>query len=111
MMKKIDLEELTGHGEVHNLSGRVRGLEARKLFNLDEIDGSAEDVEVVVPSHVYSLTPSFVQGLLGASVRSSGNDIQSFRKRYRFTAPAVVMQQLERGLSAILTQRDFASLS
>lgn len=109
-MKTIDLEELTGHGKVQNLSGRVRGLAARELFKLDELDRTGEDAELVVPPYVYSLTPSFVQGLLGESVRASGNDVNRFRQRFRFIAPAVVLQQLERGLSAILTDRNVANL-
>lgn len=109
-MKTIDLEELTGNGRVHNLSGRSRGLSAREYFGLDEVDRAGGEAEVIVPSHVYSLTPSFVQGLLGQSVRSSGNDLESFRGRFRFVAPAVVLAQLERGLSAIMTERDASSL-
>ena len=109
-MKMINLEELTGNGRVHNLSGRLRGLAARDLYKLDEFDQSAEDAEVVVPGYVYSLTPSFVQGLFGESIRASGNDLTAFRRRFRFVAPAIVLEQLERGLSAIMTNRDIASI-
>lgn len=109
-MKTINLDELTGYGKVHNLSGRIRGLEARKRFKLDDIDRSGEQAELHVPSYVYSLTPSFVQGLLGESVRAANNDVDRFRKKYHFVAPAVVLEQLERGLSAILTDRSLANL-
>lgn len=109
-MKTIDLKDLTGGGEVHNLSGRERGLAARERFGLDEIDGSGEEVEVIVPSHVYAVTPSFIQGLLGKSVQANGNDALRFRSRFRFVAPAIVLQQLDRGLSAILTSRNLAGV-
>lgn len=109
-MKTIDLEELTGDGRVHNLSGRLRGLKAREHFQLDDIDNGEEVAEVHVPSYVYSLTPSFVQGLLGESIRATGNDVTKFRSKFHFVAPAVVLQQLERGISAIMTDRNPANL-
>jgi hypothetical protein len=110
MTRTIDLEELTGHGKVQNLSGRLRGLAAREKFQLDELDSDADDIEVIVPSYVYSLTPSFFQGLFGDSVRAFGNDSAKFMAHFRFTAPAVVLQQVERGLSAILTSRDLSNI-
>lgn len=109
-MKTIDLDQLTAHGKVQNLSGRVRGLAAREYFNLDEIDKSSETAELHIPGYIYSLTPSFVQGLLGESVRALNNNVAEFRKKYHFVAPAVVLQQLERGISAIVTNRDLENL-
>lgn len=106
MSQVIDLEELTGEGQVQNLSGRLRGLAAREKFGVDKLDHTADSVEVHVPEYVYSLTPSFFQGLFGGSVRALGNDKKSFLSHFRFTAPAIVMQQIERGLTATLTSRD-----
>ena len=63
-----------------------------------------------MPSYVYALTPSFIQGLFGKSVQASGNDAARFKNRYHFVAPAIVLQQLDRGLSAILTNRNLAGL-
>lgn len=109
-MKMIDLTELTGNGKVHNLSGRLRGQAAREMFGLDEIDASHEPVRVVIPAYVYSLTPSFFQGLFGASVRKMGNNRAMFKSRFSFDAPRIVLAQLERGLSAVLTNRDINSI-
>ncbi|KXU29218.1 hypothetical protein A0J57_18230 [Sphingobium sp. 22B] len=109
-MTAIDLEELTGAGKVHNLSGRERGLAARELFKLDQLDADAQPVDVLVPDYVYSLTPSFVQGFFGASVKAFGYDTERFKSHFRFKAPSIVMQQLERGLAAITTQRDLRLL-
>ena len=102
----IDLEELTGAGRVQNLSGRLRGLAAREKFHLEEMDRSGEMVEVRVPDYVYSMTPSFFQGLFGSSVHALGDDERLFRERFRFVAPAIVLQQIERGLAATLTSRN-----
>lgn len=108
-MAAIYLEELT-QGKVHNLSGRLRGLAAREKFGLDQFDLDHEGVEVHVPEYVYAVTPSFVQGLLGGSLKSRGWDVQQFRQIYRFVAPAIVLDQLERGISAIATSRDVADI-
>ncbi|HEX7782134.1 MAG TPA: hypothetical protein VF509_04955 [Sphingobium sp.] len=110
MAATIDLEQLTGAGKVHNLSGRERGLAARELFQLDALDADPQPVDVLVPDYVYSLTPSFVQGFFGQSVQAFGNDPDRFKTHFRFRAPAIVMQQLERGLAAITTQRDLRLL-
>lgn len=106
MAAVINLEQLTGEGRVQNLSGRLRGLAARELFRVDELDGATDVVEVRVPEYVYSVTPSFFQGLFGGSVQALGSDAQAFRQHFRFIAPAIVLQQLERGLSAALTSRN-----
>lgn len=105
-MATINLEDLTRDGRVHNLSGRLRGQAARELFCVDALDRSAEPVEVIVPPYIYSVTPSFFQGLFGPSVRARGNDAGRFREHFRFVAPSIVLEQFERGLSAILTSRD-----
>lgn len=106
MAALINLDELTA-GKVHNLSGHMRGLAARQHFDLDQLDICDEPVEVIVPEHIYGLSPSFVQGLFAASVQRLGNDRETFLRHYRFRATDLVKRQLERGLSAILTDRDF----
>lgn len=104
-MASIDLELLT-QGKVHNLSGRLRGLAARKMFDLDTIDDAGDAVQVRIPDYVYAITPSFIQGLFGRSVERRGGREQDFRRSFDFVAPAVVLDQIERGLAAILTSRN-----
>lgn len=105
MMQMIDLDQLTGEGQVQNLSGRLRGLAAREMFKIDEMDAANSPVEVHVPEYVYSLTPSFFQGLFGKSVHALGDDESLFRARFKFVAAPIVLQQIERGLRAALTSR------
>lgn len=106
----INLEDLTGEGRVQNLSGRLRGLAAREKFRINELDRSDGVVEVHVPDYVYSLTPSFFQGLFGQSVKALGGNALRFKSHFRFVAPDVVMKQIDRGLSAILTSRDISDV-
>lgn len=109
-MEMINLEALTGGGKVHNLSGRLRGQAARDEFNLDLLDRSDEPVEVHVPSYVYSVTPSFFQGLFGDSFRACGHDVKRFRSHYVFVAPSIVLEQFERGIAALSTSRDLGDV-
>lgn len=109
-MKTIDLTELTGGGKVQNLSGRLRGLAAREMYHLDAFDLDGAPVRVIVPDYVYSLTPSFFQGLFGKSVQASGSNSDKFFQHFEFVAPPSVLQQIERGLSAVLTSRDLGAI-
>lgn len=103
----IDLDRLTDNGRVHNLSGHDRGIAARQAFELDRYDEEAGIVEIVVPDHIYAVSPSFVQGLLSGSFRRVGFDKATFFSRYTLVASDLVRRQFDRGISAILTNRDF----
>lgn len=107
MALAIDLEALT-QGKVHNLSGHERGLAARDFFGLDRLDAAEEVVEIRVPEHVYGISPSFVQGLLSASVRHFGSSKEGFFDHYSLVSSELVKRQFDRGLSAILTDRNFS---
>lgn len=104
-MKKIQLEQLTGDGEVRNLSGHQRGLSARAKFGLDEIDRSSETAVVIVPETIYLLSSSFFQGMFAASVKRAGTR-DSFLAKYQFEAPDDVLQQVDRGIRASLMRRE-----
>ena len=106
MATTINLEELTGKGRVHNLSGRLRGKAARELFHVDVLDDQDDLIDVIVPPYVYSITPSFIQGMFGESVKALGNDAVRFKRHFRLVGPPVVLEQFDRGLAAILTSRD-----
>ncbi|MGT2513431.1 hypothetical protein ACVOMT_03500 [Sphingomonas panni] len=106
----IDLNTLTNNGEVHNLSGHDRGVAARAAFGLDRLDREEGMVEIRVPDHVYAVSPSFVQGLLATSVQNLGRTREGFFTRYRLSASDLIKRQFERGISAILTNRDLSTL-
>jgi hypothetical protein len=101
MTAAIDLDFLTNDGQVHNLSGHNRGLEARGALDLDKLDVAAEPVDVAIPDHIYSISPSFVQGLFSASVKAFGNNPSDFFGHYRIQASDLVRRQIERAMSNI----------
>lgn len=103
----INLDDLTEHGEVHNLSGHERGLAARRSFGLDRFDIESAEVEIVVPAHIYAVSPSFVQGLLAGSLQNVGYDMARFHARYRLNASDLIKRQFERGYAAIRVDRSF----
>jgi hypothetical protein len=106
MEPTIDLSELTRGGEVHNLSGHERGLAARNLFELDRLDGEGRPVDVLIPSDIYTVTPSFFQGMFSQSVLALGGDGGQFLSRFRFRASPVVMRQIQRGIDSVRMKRD-----
>jgi hypothetical protein len=107
----IDLGLLTRGGEVHNLSGHERGVAARESFNLDAFDAVKARVRIKVPDDIYSLTPSFFQGMFAETIHGEGDQKESFLARYNFDADAVIQRQIERGISAVLTRRSTNAVS
>lgn len=103
-MRTIDLSELTGHGEVRNLSGHERGVAAREKFLLDQADRGDEEVVISVPEDLYTITPSFFQGMFAESVRHAGSR-EKFLTKYRFAAPSIVLRQIESGIETSLIKR------
>ncbi|MBB4041614.1 hypothetical protein GGR34_003292 [Microvirga flocculans] len=101
-MTDINLFELTGDGAVRNLTGHERGVEARVRYDLEKLDEVQEPVRVIVPESVYTLTPSFFQGMFAESVRKLG---ETFLTHYRFDASALIMRQVQRGISSANMQR------
>lgn len=106
MTKQIHLSDLTRGGEVRNLSGHERGLEARRYFSLDDADATGEPVEVVVPDEVYTLTPSFFQGMFSKSVHAVGGDREKFFAHFHFKASALILRQIERGVASVRSLRE-----
>lgn len=92
MAHKVDLTQLT-QGKVRNLAGHDRGLSAREHFNLDQLDGDEQAVEIFLPDDFRSVSPSFFEGMFSRSVASL-KGIDEFLGHYRFNAPAHIRTKL-----------------
>nr|WP_278377167.1 hypothetical protein [Brucella anthropi] len=101
---QISLNELTNNGEVRNLSGHERGSAARNKFHIGELDTNEELVVIEVPAYIYTITPSFFQGMFAESVRRLGSR-ERFLEKYSFNADPVVLDQIEKGIRISLMQR------
>ena len=92
LMPEINLCELT-QGEVRNLAGHDRGLEARTHFKLDQLDESDESVEVTLPKDFRAISPSFFQGMFAKSVHHF-ESASAFFEHYQFDAPLHIRSRL-----------------
>lgn len=100
----IDLAKFTGERRVRNLSGKERGVAARVDLRLDEIDRGPDEVTVIVPDFLDTISPSFFQGLFSESIRTlKGRD--AFLRKYRFKASEGIMQWIEIGIRNATSDR------
>ena len=89
----LDLGVLIGNRpDVRTLSGHDRGVEARALLKLDELDEDNRHVSVVVPESVVAISPSFLQGMLTRSIRKLGR--AQFERHYNFQSNRYIREQL-----------------
>ena len=93
----IDLSDVTGNGEVRNLSGKDRGLSARLHYKLDALDDSPDPVIVKIPDYLVAISSSFFLGLFSNSVEKLGGR-ERFLQKYRFEADGWVLDQVNRGI-------------
>ena len=87
---KIDLGKMGGP----LFSGREKGRLNREKYQLDGIDSSDIEVEVIIPDDTYSITSSFFMGLFGKSIREIGNK-EDFLHKYRFRTPDKFKNKLD----------------
>jgi len=104
-MFTVDLEKLT-RGEVTSLSGQPRGLEARKYFDLNQLDEVDEHVIVTAPENLEALTPSFVQGMFANSVHRLGRE--RFFDHYQFAISPELRADIDVGIERALMRREIA---
>lgn len=92
-MATLDLSPLTEDGRVHNLTGRDLGRRARDSFSVEALDAGDDPVEVLVPEHVYLITPSFFIGMFAQSVAGRGS-VEAFFEKYKFQSAPQVLRQI-----------------
>lgn len=74
--------------------GRPKGLETRRMYNLDDADNSTVTIEVIVPKNTYTINSSFFLGLFGDSIRNSGSK-DNFFKKFTFTSDKIFTSKFE----------------
>jgi hypothetical protein len=108
-MKRLELKTVI-RDDARVLIGQERGVAVREAFGLDALDRAGELVQIVVPSSLRTLTPSFVQGLVAGSVHSLGED--KFFERYSFEGgDQNVMSDIRAGVDRVLTSRHLAGVA
>lgn len=107
MVEMVELNKVLDRGQ-KVISGKDRGIDARKSFGLDKLDQSNDHVVIVVPDDVKVITPSFVLGMFSPSVSKCGS-IEKFFTKYEFTTPSgapstLVLEQIQQGAKLGLVQ-------
>ena len=72
-MTQIDLGKLTSE-KSKVLAGHLRGVAARELYELDQLEAAGERIAVLAPKYLETISPSFVQGFLGDTVAHAKPD-------------------------------------
>ena len=104
-MHVIDLDKHTGNGRVHNLAGKRKGLDVRTSERLDELDNADAPVQVIVPKHLYALSPSFFLGLFSRSLRHFESK-EAFLAHYKFIGTEQIKSQVHDGIADYFSAKD-----
>ncbi|AWH48097.1 hypothetical protein C1925_02425 [Stenotrophomonas sp. SAU14A_NAIMI4_5] len=67
------------------------------------MDKSQAPVQIKIPEDTYSLNSSFFLGLFGPSVVNFRSR-DAFLKKYVFEAPAVILEEIEKGIDRALAE-------
>lgn len=97
-MTTLDLTALVdGRDDISVISGKDRGILARAEMGISDLDEIDETVTVLVPDSVRAITPSFVLGLFGPSIRKYGSQ-ERFFDHYSFDAKPYIVDQIRRAI-------------
>ena len=104
----LDLRELINDPRGIIVSGKDRGLSARKVYCVDEYDESSGTVCVLLPEHLRIMTPSFAMGMFSESVMKFGS-VDSFLEKYDFKTSDLILEQIKNAARLSLIEGDALS--
>lgn len=80
---RINLEEHRTKGS-KVFTGRERGISVRNNTNIDNLVKEFEQIEIIIPTDIMSINPSFLEEFLTNTVKSMGRD--KFYEKVRFVS-------------------------
>lgn len=95
-MSTVDLAKARTSKDAKVFAGRERGKHWRVEFHLDNLDQSAEEVEVMIPEDIVAVNISFFLSMFGKSVRSLGKE--RFREHYKFHCNPDLLPLIDLGI-------------
>ena len=96
-MMTLNLSERTHAGKIRNLSGKESGVAAREHFKLDSLDAAEGPINVMIPTEVYNISPSFFCGMFGKSYEMLGHS--KLLDHYHFAGvPDYIQKQIFFGM-------------
>lgn len=103
----LDLNKARTSPESRVLSGRERGIECRRLFDVAKLDKSPERVTVLIPEDIFSMNTSFFLGLFGESVRTLGKE--GFIEKFQFQCDDIHRETITEGIDRALKESNIFS--
>ena len=79
----INLEDFRVHG-AKVFTGRDRGEDVRKASNIDNIEATYDEVNIIIPINVYAINPSFFEEFFLNAVLKLGRE--GFLKKFKFVS-------------------------
>ena len=89
----IDLSAVAENAAAPFLSGKDRGEQARRLFELDKLDEFEAGVLVRIPDSIESISSSFSLGLFSESVEHLGS-VDAIVRHFRFEGATNVIEKI-----------------
>jgi hypothetical protein len=106
-MKKaiIDLKQFRTSGS-KVFTGRGKGGEVRDASKIDELERLNDQVEIIIPTDIYSINPSFLEEFLVNVVSKLG--AEKFNDKFKFTNEGdyKIIRDLEEAIERILREEN-----
>lgn len=85
-------------------TGRDRGQEVREKSRFDSLFENSDELEIVIPNDIFSITPSFLEEFLYNMVLKYGKD--NVLSKLKFTGNYNIGQSLEQATERILQEKN-----
>lgn len=96
----INIAEPRKRRAVSELDSKEQGGLFRRLFHLDQRDNMQGKTALMVPDSVNHVSPEFMQGFIGPSIRNFDTP-QEFFEKYNFVARPQMMAQMHEAMHPI----------
>lgn len=102
---KIDLNDFRTTGS-KVFTGRAKGGEVRKGSKIDELEAKNDEVEILIPTDIYSINPSFLEEFLVNVVSKLGEN--GFKNKFKFVNEGdyKIIKDLEEAVERILREEN-----
>lgn len=107
--KTIDFETHRTKGS-KVFTGRERGISVRKNSNIDTLSNEFEHIEIIIPTDIMSVNPSFLEEFLTNVVKALGKD--KFYSKFKFISESKrynIALDLEEAVDRILRNENALS--
>jgi hypothetical protein len=101
--RMLDLSRLLNDSDTKIISGKERGMNARREYKIEDLDMENVTFNVILPAQIKVIAPSFFMGMFSASVRRIG-DVNKFLDKYKFQTTPSVLDQITQAAKLSLVE-------